>query len=654
MRAGVAIILLFAAWLQAADEKTAVREAMAAFRRGDRAAAQQSAREALRYLDALPAEERETPGARLLRLEALYLAGERAAADTLAGQFSSAAAGRALGSIGEFEQAEAILTRALAAAPGDFGVLYDLGIAASYAGHGERAREALEMALRQQPENADVLYSLAYVYAGLKQNEAAVRLLARAGRIAPERADIQKLLAITTGDIGAFADSLEAWNRYLKLAPDDDFARRERGYTAACTGRFEEGIAELEWFLSRHPEDAAGHFELGMALNESEPGKALEHFDRALALRPDFVEAHAARGAYLYRQGKPDEALADLEFAAARRPEDAVGLDRLGQAYLALDRTADAVRVLRKAAELAPDDSKIQLHFGRALADAGMAAKSKAVMERFRQLGPEKKPGMLAGLVDYLSLPPEQQRADYRARVEKAVAANPADVAAQLRHLGLLLEDGRWEEANTTARAILALKPDGPTLASAGRMMLDAGQYRLAAELLQPIQGADFFLAKALTLEASGKPAEALAACNRAIESPPPRAGFFQEAAALLSRAGQPESALRLLEQAPQSREILVMRSTTQELAGQSGDAARLLDQVQNRWPEWYPGWVVRGVILATHRRCDEARSALDTAVALGARSPEVRYFLDACGKDEAESAARRAMLFQTKRPQEW
>ncbi len=645
------------------DGNTAIREAVAAFRRGDRATAQQHARETLAYLDHLPSAEGHTPGSSLLRLQALYLAGDRAAADALFTRLSSsspktaafqAAAGRALGGIGEFDKAEAFLSRALAAAPGDFGVLYDLGIAASYAGHRERAREVLEAALRQQPENVDALYSLAYVYAALQQKESAVRLLAQAGRLAPARADIQKLLAIATGDIGAFADSLDAWNRYLKLVPDDDFARRERGYTAVCKGQFEEGIADLEWFLARHHDDAAGHFELAMAQTETDPSQAMAHFDRALALKPDFVEARAARGSFYYRQGKPEAALPDLEFAAARRPSDAMSLDRLGQTYLALDRAADAVRVLREAARLAPGDSKVQLHFGRALADAGMAAESKTAMDRFRQLGPEKKVGVPAGLVDYLSLTPAEQRADYRARVETAVRTNPADASAQLRYLQLLLDDGNLAQATATARAVVALKPGATVLASAGRALLDARQYALAAEVLQQVEGADYYLARALTLEAAGQREAALAACERSLASPPPSPGFYLLAAAFLNRAGQSARALRLLEAAPESREVLLMKGTTMELAGNTGEATRLINQVQNRWPEWHAGWVARGVLLATHRQCEEARAALATAVALGAHSPEVRYYLDSCGADASQAAAQKAILFQTKRLQDW
>src|SRR5450759_3218918 len=333
---------------RAAPAQAAIRDAVAALARGDFVSAEQKLR----------AELRDHPD----EVEALALAagGRNPGANY--------AAGMALANAGRFDQAESFLARALAAAPGNFGVLYNLGVAATFAGHHERAREVLETALRQQPKNVDVLYSLAYVESALKQREAAVRLLAQAAQLAPQRADIQKLLAITTGDLGALADSLAAWERYVKLAPGDDFGRRERGFALAATGKFEPGIAELEQFLARHPDDAVGHYELALAEMESDPAQGPAHLDRAVALKTDFVEA---RGSLYYRQGNLPTAVTDLEFAARLRPGDPVTLDRLGQTYLALDRPADAARMLRTAAALAPSDSRIQLHFGRALADSG-------------------------------------------------------------------------------------------------------------------------------------------------------------------------------------------------------------------------------------------------------------------------------------------
>jgi tetratricopeptide (TPR) repeat protein len=267
----------------------------------------------------------------------------------------------------------------------------------------------LELALRQQPQNVDVLYSLAWAETALQRKEDALRHLAVAARLDARRADVQKLLAITTGDLSAYADSLAAWDRYLALQPADAEARRERSYTAFCAGRFAEGLAGLREYVKRQPRDATGYYLLGLAESESDPGQGLADQEKAIALQPEFVEARAARGVLHYRQGQAELALPDLEFAALRRP-DAINLDRLGQTYLSLERPGDAVRVLRRAAALARQESRVLLHLGRALAEAGEKEESRKVLEQFRQLGPEQKRSVPAGLVDYMALTPDERR----------------------------------------------------------------------------------------------------------------------------------------------------------------------------------------------------------------------------------------------------
>src|ERR1035441_2465451 len=198
------------------------------------------------------------------------------------------------------------------------------------------------------------------------------------------------------------------------------------------------------------------------------------------------ASARAARGSLYYQAGKPESAVGDLELVASRQPDDAVNLDRLGQTYQALDRMADAVRVLRRAAELAPEDSKTLLHFARALADAGQTEESKVVMDRFRQLGPEQKKSVPAGLVEYLSLTPAQRHADYRARVEKAVRDHPEDPDAQVAYLKLLIEDGNARQAATAAKRVASLQPAAAVLADAGRALAMTSS---PATLARPLSG---------------------------------------------------------------------------------------------------------------------------------------------------------------------
>lgn len=591
---------------------------------------------------------------------------------------------------GEFDKAETSFASALAAAPGYFNVLFNLGVMATYAGHYDRAREVLESALLQQPNNVDVLYGLACVLEATRQWEPAVMRLAQAAKLDPRRADVQKLLAVTTAELGALEDASSAWDRYLALTPDDDAARRERGYTAAKMGKIEQASAELEWYLSRHGDDPVGHYEYAQARRAVDIVQAMQHLDQALTLDENYIPARAARGSLYYQEGKPESAVSDLEFVASKQPGDASNLDRLGQTYAALDRPADAVRVLRKAAELAPDNSATVLHFARALADAGQADESKVVMERFKQLGAEQKKIVPAGLVDYLSLTPEQRNADYRARAEKAVREHPEDPEAELVYLKLLITNGSAEQVAAAARRIAALKPAADVLADAGHALLAANRYALARDLLQlaaagphagdvdlnlavatshaagakagldlldriaePGRSGDYYIARAQMLDASGRPAESDSAIEQALRAAPERPDLYRQAVAILVKQGKSSEALRSIEEGsrvlPGDREVLLLKATTLEFAHRSDDSGKLLGEIQNRWPEWSSVWVAKGIILAAHQRYEEAGQALEAAVSLGARNSETYFFLADCTlragkKDAAEAMIREAL----------
>jgi tetratricopeptide (TPR) repeat protein len=656
------------------------------------------AKAALGHLDRLPAGMRDAPEAAVPTLIALDRSGDAQAAEALFTRISNATQNdaRLSSSIGwtlaraeQFTQAETFLSHALAGDPSDFQLLYDLGVVALYAQHYDRAREVFEKAVHQQPQNADALYSLAFVYSSLKRPEPALRFLAEAAKAAPRRADVQRLIAVTAAELQANEDSAAAWDRYAALAPNDDTARRERGFARIHMRQFETGSADLEWYITRHPDDAVGYYELGLAQSMNDPTKGLSNLDKALQLKPDFVEARSARGALSYLQGKPEAAVPDLEAAAASQPDNGLILDRLGQAYRALDRLNDSIQTLRRASQLAPEEPTIVLHLANALAEAGKDAESETLMGRYRQMRPTQAP---RDLMRYLSLTPEQQRADYRARVEKAVHDNPRDANAQLHDLRLSLEDGHAEQALAAARTLESLKPNPAVLADAGLALLEARQYAVSRTLLEtaasanpgaglelplaiavfhssgpndgmkqmervpePARQADYYFALAQMLDAAGKRVEALPALDLALRAAPGRVELYWQKMVFLKRDGDVRGALDLLERAekslPQEPAIPVLRAALLDSNGETGQARQLLDGARRRWPDTPAVWVAQGMILAVHENPEQARRSLETAVSLGAHSPEVRACLAAL---KAGSGPDQPQLFFTRPPQDW
>jgi predicted Zn-dependent protease len=254
------------------------------------------------------------------------------------------------------------------------------------------------------------------------------------------------------------------------------------------------------------------------------------------------------------------------------------------------------------------------------------------------------------------------------------------------------------------------LKPGAAVLAATGRVLLEFRQYALAKDVLEqaasgrggavsstdgagvtldlaiatlhatggaagakaalelvdrlPESGrnSDSYLARAEILDAAGKPQDALSALDQALRLAAGRPEIYLRANAFLTGKAKPLEALRVIDEGaqalPENREIMLRKATTLEYAGKGSEAEHLLTEVQSRWPEWPAVWLARGVILDSHQRYNEAQQALETATALGARSPEAYFFLadSALGstppqKDAAETAIREALKLSANDP---
>jgi tetratricopeptide (TPR) repeat protein len=622
--------------------------------------------EALRYLNHLQSADRNAPPVQILEMRALFLLGRDTEAKAIMARLLSGSSndprlnfslGLALASAAKYDDAEAAFSRTLENSPSNFDVLYNLGLAAYHARHFERARGALQTALAQRPQNVDTLYNLAGVNIDLKQRERALQLLAEASRLDSGRADVEKALAQTSSALGYYADSRLAYERYLKLRPKDEEAQREYAFTVALSLEPREGLARLKEFLRQHSRDATAYYEVGLLEAKADPADAATQFDKAIILQPDFIPAKFGRGVLNLLQGNAATALPDLELAARTYPDNSTVLDRLGEAYTALNRPADAVKTLQKASAIAPRDSRILMHLSRALAKAGRSVEARETLARFRAIGPQ--PGNLipqAGVVDFLSMSLEQQQARYREEVKKRLDEHPQDPDLNTRYLKVLLEEGKLDEVHPVAARLLESNPPAPLAAEAGHALVEAEQYAEAEPLLQyalstPLaqldlaiavfhtaggqqglaqleripekqRSGDFYMARAEMLESAGSFEEAVADLHRALNAAPIRADLYEAAAAFLERHRLFPEAVQLLDRAaktlPDDPKILLLKAEALDSEHHVNEAERVLKQIHNRWPEWAPAYVKYGVLLERENRPAEAKAELDTALGLG------------------------------------
>jgi tetratricopeptide (TPR) repeat protein len=639
----------------------------------------QKGREALAYLSRMGDEANSDATVLLLRARALSLSGQCPAASAilkkLEGQPNADArwlfsAGMAQAGCKQYEAAGRAFSLALDADPRNFDILYNLGLASLRAGHADRAESVLQTALKVRPEDADCLYTLAQVVIKLGRPVEAAALLARAQKAVPDRADILLLLAQVSAQLEFYEDAAATYDRYLKLRPDDDVARRERGFNLAFANQSKRALQDLDQYVRKHPGDAVGYYELAVAQLFEDRSKALASLDHALKLDPALFQARYTRALVNIEEERPEPAIEDLRFFVQREPKDYRALAHLGQAYLALNRASEALDVLERAMAIAPGKPVVLVQYRRALEKLGRKREAAEIVTRLREAGnAAAESRRRVGLIDYLGLAPGEQHARYLENLQRNSAADPSDVRWKIMLARDLLAQGKTADGVEMFRQLKSAASAPAVLADCGRTLLEFEQYEPAREFLEAAVAAvpslsaaridlaivlfrlqsasaalqeldetpaadrrgDYYLLRAQILDAQGKMQEAAEALNQGIQAAPTRPSLYLQASGFLLKHQQYEKALALLEQAsrllPDDRDLLLAQAVTLAVMPRDDDAQKLLAKIQSRWPEWDRPYLVHGMILEIQLKSAEALPLLETAIALGANSPEGYYY---------------------------
>jgi Tfp pilus assembly protein PilF/2-polyprenyl-3-methyl-5-hydroxy-6-metoxy-1,4-benzoquinol methylase len=138
------------------------------------------------------------------------------------------------------------------------------------------------------------------------------------------------LLAVMAQQSGLFDEAAGHYRSLIGIQPDMALAHHGFGHVLAAAGRLEEAGVALERAIAlKDAKPSALTFdaaETWLALGNiygrlGRAEQAVERFERAIRLRPDFAQAHNDYGVMLLALGKPKEAAAQFERALMLAPE---------------------------------------------------------------------------------------------------------------------------------------------------------------------------------------------------------------------------------------------------------------------------------------------------------------------------------------------
>jgi len=124
--------------------------------------------------------------------------------------------------------------------------------------------------------------------------------------------------------------------------------------------------------------------------------EAAETFQKALALDPDYGEAHFRLGLAYAAQGKKEEAEDEYKKAAEAykkyvraNQKDADAFFYMGLAYSKLSDHAEAVKAFKQAAKLQPEDGDLQYELGLSLSRLAQYQEAVIALQKAIDLDPD-------------------------------------------------------------------------------------------------------------------------------------------------------------------------------------------------------------------------------------------------------------------------
>ena len=247
-----------------------------------------------------------------------------------------------IGQVSYWKNSETLFRRALEVTQDNFIAEHNLGSALVEAGRFTEAIEPLKEALRLKPESFQTHSDLGMTLANLGRVPEALAEFQAAVKLNADSAILHNNLANSLAQLGRTSEAIPEYNQALQLDPN--YAEARKNLATVTT--------------SPQPANAASYYSRG--LEQEQSGRltdAIQSFEAALKIKPDYADAHNNLGVLLTRiPGRERDALPHMEAAVRLEPNNAEAHVNYGIALANIAGDVPrAIAELQKAQKLHPD-----------------------------------------------------------------------------------------------------------------------------------------------------------------------------------------------------------------------------------------------------------------------------------------------------------
>ncbi len=220
------------------------------------------------------------------------------------------------------------------------------------------------------------------------------------------------LSILTMKQIGVWKDSITFWDYVIEKGQEDvPLAYHNRGLTYYKAGRLD---------------------------------KAVEDFDKALALKPDYVDARCSLGMVFFKLGFPDKAIESFDKAIALKPTCFMAYNNRGLVYMQTGRLDLALLDYNKALTLNPSADQVFYNLGLLYGKSGLFKEAIENYDKALSVNPKYADAYSNGGASYAIIGQDDRAMDY---FNKAIALDRYSAITYSNRAELYRKKGNREHA---------------------------------------------------------------------------------------------------------------------------------------------------------------------------------------------------------------
>ena len=233
------------------------------------------------------------------------------------------------------------------------------------------------------------------------------------------------LSVLTWNQTQIWHDSATLWTYVAGIDESSSFAQVGLGMLAYDRGDMDGAVQHYRRAVEIRPLYDEGFNNLGNALaREGKIDEAIEQYRRALAINPNLAEAHNGLGSALVQQGNVAGAIEQYSQALAIKPDYAEAHNNWGAALARTGDMSSAIEHYQRALAIDPAYAAAYDNWGNALVRLGKPALAVAQYEAALRIHPDN-PDVMRNLG--VALAQQGRMADAADQFRRALALNPND-----------------------------------------------------------------------------------------------------------------------------------------------------------------------------------------------------------------------------------